>query len=144
MVLTIKITKINRRNFKMWPKLCLLVALILVSAHENTATNYCAQISASEANQTVGYFAMQINSGMASYTFSLDLSQFQIKTCDMSNGLVNKKIVGPLISLQLANAITKLHSSCSLELPHTLIMEHDEKFRCRSREVWLQSHCASL
>lgn len=59
------------------------------------ATNYCAQIVASEANQAVGYFAMTINQGMATYNFNLDLSNFNLAptaTCDLTQGLVSDVI----------------------------------------------------
>jgi hypothetical protein len=60
---------------------------------QRAASNYCAQIVASEANQTVGYVAMQIYSGVASYSYSLDLSKSMIKTtCDLSAGLVGHDV----------------------------------------------------
>lgn len=79
----------------MLPLLCLLYTLCLVSGRE-TATNYCAQISSSEANLAVGYFAMQIYAGKASYTYSLDISKFTIGTCDLRNGTVNEYSIFPL------------------------------------------------
>jgi hypothetical protein len=80
----------------MLPLLCLLYTLCLVSGRE-TATNYCAQISSSEANLAVGYFAMQIYAGKASYTYSIDISKFEsTETCNLSNGMVNEYSIFPL------------------------------------------------
>ena len=70
--------------------LATLAFLCLASGNDlPAATNYCAQIVAGEANQAVGYFSMQINQGLAKYNFNLDLSNFNIKSCDLTNGLVS-------------------------------------------------------
>jgi hypothetical protein len=86
----------------MLPLLCLLYTICLVSGRE-VSSNYCAEISSSDANLAVGYFAMQIYSGMASYTYSLDISKFSITSCDLSDGLVRKKI--NFIHFSMVNAI---------------------------------------
>ena len=71
--------------------LLLLSTTCLVSSNTAApqASNFCAVIKAGSANQAVGYFSMQIYAGMASYAYNLDLTNFGIKTCDLSKGLVS-------------------------------------------------------
>lgn len=64
---------------------------LVSSLHIDEPNDYCAQIVDSEANGAVGYFAMQIFEGVATYSYQLDLSNFKIKTCDLSNGLVSTR-----------------------------------------------------
>jgi hypothetical protein len=61
---------------------------LVSSSNIDDARNYCAQIVGSEADGAVGYFAMQIFEGTATYSFQLDLSNF-VTTCNLENGLVS-------------------------------------------------------
>ena len=70
-------------------RISLVLAVACSASAETVARNYCAQFSASEANKTTGYFAMQIYGGVASYTYDLDLTNFKT-SCDIStDGMVN-------------------------------------------------------
>lgn len=67
----------------------LILAVACVTSAELVATNYCAQFSPSEANKTTGYFAMQIYGGVATYSYNLDLTNFNTKCEIASKGMVN-------------------------------------------------------
>lgn len=70
-------------------RLPLVLALASVASVVQGASNYCAEFSAAEANKTTGYFAMQIDGGVASYTYNLDMTNFKT-VCDISTlGMVN-------------------------------------------------------
>ena len=75
----------------MMKSVCAALALLCLARGDvlPAVTNYCAQIVAGEANQAIGYFSMQIYGGMANYNFNLDLSNFNIKSCNLANGLVS-------------------------------------------------------
>ena len=66
-----------------------VLALASVASVVHGASNYCAEFTAAEANQTTGYFAMQIDGGVASYTYNIDMTNFKT-VCDISKlGMVN-------------------------------------------------------
>ena len=91
--------------------------LSLVECHEKlVAKNFCAEITSKAASKAVGQFSMQIYQGMASYSFSLDLSSFSLKTCNLSNGLVSSEVFSLDFILNFRSrsdncqlAITRLH-----------------------------------
>lgn len=86
----------NRRRIykltKMQPvmmRLPLVLALACLASVVQGASNYCAEFTAAEANKTTGYFAMQIDGGVASYTYNIDMTNFKT-VCDISKlGMVN-------------------------------------------------------
>lgn len=62
---------------------------LVSSFNVDEVSNYCAEIVGTEANGAVGYFAMQIFEGSATYSYQLDLSSFTLKSCNLDNGLVS-------------------------------------------------------
>ena len=64
--------------------LCLLLASFVYIID---GVQYCAKFPG-ENDSVLGYFTMKVNHGVASYSFSLDLSSFSDSTtCDLTNGL---------------------------------------------------------
>jgi hypothetical protein len=61
---------------------------LVSSSTVDEASNYCAQIVGTEAGGAVGYFAMQIFEGTATYSYQLDLSSFTT-SCKLDDGLVS-------------------------------------------------------
>ena len=61
---------------------------LVSSSAVDEESNYCAQIVGTEAGGAVGYFAMQIFEGTATYSYQLDLSSFTT-TCKLDDGLVS-------------------------------------------------------
>ena len=62
--------------------------LLLASFLFINGVQYCAKFPGGNDDNILGYFTMKVNHGVASYSFSLDLSSFSDSTtCDLSNGL---------------------------------------------------------
>lgn len=71
------------RTFSVY-SICVLAVTTICSS-----SNYCAQIDGSESNGAKGYFAMQINSGKALYSYKLDLTDLMLQdhSCNLSSGM---------------------------------------------------------
>ena len=68
---------------------CIHALLLLTSTTTCYSSNYCAEIDSQETYGAKGYFAMQISSGRATYSYRVDLTKFSMQNqiCDLSQGM---------------------------------------------------------
>lgn len=117
----------------------LVIINICLNTRLSSGDQYCGTISPSEANGASGYYAMEIQNGMAEHSFSVDLTDFSSSVyCPLSSQIgLNYRIHSYWVSSQASAGA----SSCS----HTYTGgSYDPFYACSSSSANVNSRCTSL